>query len=154
MKQLKLFSMVLWGIVLSTMMISCGDKNDEDVDPRHEMVPANAKGIRVYYEEGVVHETIYAWINNDVIKSMSSLPEDYKHIVEANYSNRTYYPLTMDKVEELILDYYSWKDIKSVNDDPVTKGIYKYVDSVKTKYKYVTFDIGVVLFNRTSDINY
>lgn len=153
MKQLKLFSLVLIGFMLSTMVVSCKDK-DDDIDTRHEMVQANAKGIRIFYSDELIHESFYAYISSDVIKSMSESSEDYKMIVEANHKNLRYYPLTMDKVEELILENYSWMDIVSANDSPETKAIYNYANSVKTKYKYVAYDYGILLFNRTSDINY
>lgn len=156
MRQLKFAAVVLIGFIVSSVLTSCKDDKDEDFDPNLEEITANAKGISLWYwpDQGLETETVYLWINRDVIKAGSEDSEEYKYKVEANYMNVAYYPLTLEKAKELILDNCGMKDVTFVDDSPKTKALYTYVENNKSKYQYVAYDYGLILFNRTSETNY
>ena len=133
--------------MLTALVFSGCSKSDDD---NSEKMRANAKGI---YLDGSENKEIdvFLWINNDVILAWS----DQKYYDLNDYIDPyAYHPLTKETLYQIVCERYDFPMeylVQHKEDWPeIRMG-----ERNLLKYKYIVLDYPyIILFNRTSSVNY
>lgn len=134
--------------MLTALVFSGCSKSDDD---NSEKIRANAKGI---YLDGSENKEIdlFLWINNDVMLTCSD--QKYLNLNDYYIDPYAYHPLTKETLYQIVCEIYDFPMeylVQHKEDWPeIRMG-----ERNLSKYKYiVNYDRTIILFNRTSSVNY
>ena len=138
----------LFGLIMLTALVFSGcSKSDDD---NSEKMRANAKGIYLDASENKEID-VFLWINNDVMLTWSD--QEYYNL---NYyiDPYAYHPLTKETLYQIVCERYhiTMEELAYYKEDlpEIRMG-----ERNLLKYKYIVFDdLDIILFNRTSSVNY
>ena len=134
--------------MLTALVFSGCSKSDDDNSEKK--IRANAKGI---YLDGSENKEIdvFLWINNDVMLAWSD--QEY---YDLNYyiDPYAYHPLTKETLYQIVCERYhiTMEELAYYNEDlpEIRMG-----ERNLSKYKYIVLSFhDIILFNRTSSVNY
>ena len=143
----------LFGLIMLTALVFSGcSKSDDD---NSEKMRANAKGIYLYGPE-VKEIDRFLWINNDIVKVAGD--EEYLNLNGKYLDAVAYHPLTKETLYQIVCEEYGL----TMEDLAQYKSYYKedwpeirMGERNLSKYKYiVNYYHDIILFNRTSSVNY
>ena len=133
--------------MLTALVFSGCSKSDDD---NSEQMRANAKGICLDLSENKEID-VFLWINNDVMLAWSD--QEY---YDLNYyiDPYAYHPLTKETLYQIVCERYNMtmEELAYYKEDfpEIRMG-----ERNLLKYKYIVFDdLDIILFNRTSSVNY
>ena len=142
----------LFGLIMLTALVFSGcSKSDDD---NSEKMRANAQGIYLNGSENKEID-VFLWINNDVILAWS----DQKYYDLNDYIDPyAYHPLTKETLYQIVCELYGI----TMEDIAQYKSYYKEdLPEIRmgernlSKYKYIVLSFrSIILFNRTSSVNY
>ena len=144
----------LFGLIMLTALVFSGcSKSDDD---NSEKMRANAKGIYLYGPENKEID-LFLWINNDVVLFLSD-QEEYLNLNDWNLDPYAYHPLTKETLYQIVCENYRL----TMEDLVKYKSLYKedwpeirIGERNLSKYKYIVgYGNDIILFNRTSSVNY
>ena len=138
----------LFGLIMLTALVFSGcSKSDDD---NSEQMRANAKGIYLNVSENKEID-VFLWINNDVMLTWSD--QEYYNL---NYyiDPYAYHPLTKETLYQIVCERYdmTMEELAYYKEDfpEIRMG-----ERNLLKYKYIVLDYPyIILFNRTSSVNY
>ena len=138
----------LFGLIMLTALVFSGcSKSDDD---NSEKMRANAQGIYLNGSENKEID-VFLWINNDVMLTWSD--QEYYNL---NYyiDPYAYHPLTKETLYQIVCERYDFPMeylVQHKEDWPeIRMG-----ERNLSKYKYIVLDYNmIILFNRTSSVNY
>ena len=147
MKTIKFLGLLL---LIALVFYGCS-KNDDD---NSENMQANAKGIELDNINGEID--VYLWINNDVVKVVSD--EEYLNLNGKYLDAYAYHPFTKETLYQIVCENYRL----TMEDLVKYKSLYKedwpeirMGERNLSKYKYIVgYGNDIILFNRTSSVNY
>ena len=139
--------------MLTALVFSGCSKSDDD---NSEKMRANAQGIYLNGSENKEID-VFLWINNDVMLFESN-QEEYLNLNALNIVPIAYHPLTKETLYQIVCELYGI----TMEDIAQYKSYYKEdLPEIRmgernlSKYKYIVFDdLDIILFNRTSSVNY
>lgn len=144
MKTIKLFGLIM----LTALVFSGCSKSDDD---NSEKMRANAKGIYLYGPE-VKEIDRFLWINNDIVKVAGD--EEYLNLNGKYLDAVAYHPLTKETLYQIVCEEYNLTMEYLVKDKEDWPEI-RMGERNLSKYKYiVNYNHEIILFNRTSSVNY
>ena len=133
--------------MLTALVFSGCSKSDDD---NSEKMRANAQGIYLNGSENKEID-VFLWINNDVMLTWSD--QEYYNL---NYyiDPYAYHPLTKETLYQIVCERYDFPMeylVQHKEDWPeIRMG-----ERNLSKYKYIVLDYNmIILFNRTSSVNY
>ena len=133
--------------MLTALVFSGCSKSDDD---NSEKVGPNAKGI---WLDGSEESDCFLWINNDVMLFESN-QEEYLNLNALNIVPIAYHPLTKETLYQILSEMWGLpiEYIAQHKEDWHMIGI---AERNLSKYKYiVNCKPNIILFNRTSSVNY
>ena len=139
----------LFGLIMLTALVFSGcSKSDDD---NSEKMRANAKGIYLDASENKEID-VFLWINNDVVLTGSDR-EEYLNLNDW-IDPYAYHPLTKETLYQIVCERYDFPMeylVQHKEDWPeIRMG-----ERNLSKYKYIVLDYNmIILFNRTSSVNY
>ena len=136
----------LFGLIMLTALVFSGcSKSDDD-----NSVPPNAKGIWLDGAENKESDC-FLWINNDVMLAWSDQEYYGLNYIIGPYA---YHPLTKETLYQIVCErhHITMEELAYYKEDfpEIRMG-----ERNLLKYKYIVFDdLDIILFNRTSSVNY
>lgn len=135
--------------MLTALVFSGCSKSDDD---NSEKIRANAKGIYLNGSENKEID-VFLWINNDVVLTGSDR-EEYLNLNDYYIDPYAYHPLTKETLYQIVCEIYDFPMeylVQHKEDWPeIRMG-----ERNLSKYKYIVLSFrSIILFNRTSSVNY
>ena len=135
--------------MLTALVFSGCSKSDDD---NSEKMRANAKGICLDLSENKEID-VFLWINNDVMLFESN-QEEYLNLNALNIVPIAYHPLTKETLYQILSEMWGIpiEYLAQHKEDWHMIGL---AERNLSKYKYiVNCKPNIILFNRTSSVNY
>lgn len=133
--------------MLTALVFSGCSKSDDD---NSEQMRANAKGICLDLSENKEID-VFLWINNDIMLTWSDL--EYLNLNDW-IDPYAYHPLTKETLYQIVCERYDFPMeylVQHKEDWPVIR----MGERNLSKYKYIVLSYhDIILFNRTSSVNY